>query len=83
MRAKKLAEFDKIKALILLKKQERGYTYQDLAGMAGITRQTFARMMIGKATDEWPLGAILSICSALEISGAALWDAIDYERRNE
>ena len=81
MKAKTLAEYDKIKALILLKKKELNMTNQDIAEMVGITRQTFGRMMCDRSTDEWPFGDLVSVCQALDISQAAFYDAIEYESR--
>lgn len=83
MKAKTLAEYDKLKALILLRKAELGMTNQEIAEQSGIVRQTFARMMNLKSTEDWKLGMIMSVCSALEISPEAFYEAIEYERRNE
>lgn len=81
MKAKTLAEYDKLKALILLRKKELGMTNQDIAEDVGITRQTFARMMCDRSTDDWAFGAIIAVCQALDVSPAAFYDAIEYERR--
>ena len=78
-----LAEYDKVKAIILLKKKELHLTDQDIAKMAGITRQTFGRMMTVKGSDDWKLGDIISICLSLGVSPEIFYDALDYERRNE
>ena len=85
MKARMLAEFDKPKALILLKKKEQKLTNQAIAAMAGITRQTLDRMMTQRTTDDWKLGDLINICAALGVSQEAFYEAIDYqhERRND
>lgn len=83
MKAKMLAEYDKLKALILLKKSELNLTNQDIAEMVGITRQTFGRMMADKTTDDWKFGDLVNVCHALDITEAAFHDAVEYERRIE
>ena len=83
MKAKMLAEYDKLKALILLKKKELNLTNQDIAEEVGITRQTFGRMMADKTTDDWKLGDVVNVCHALGITEAAFREAVEYERRIE
>lgn len=83
MKSRMLAEFDKPKALILLKKKEQRLTNQAIAAMAGITRQTLDRMMTKRTTDDWRFGDLVNICIALGVSPEAFYEAIDYERRNE
>lgn len=83
MKSRMLAEFDKVKALILLKKREQHLTNKAIAEMAGITRQTLDRMMTRKASDDWKLGDVIAICQSLGVSPEAFYEAIEYERRNE
>ena len=83
MKSRMLAEFDKPKALILLKKKEQRLTNQAIAAMAGITRQTLDRMMTKRTTDDWRFGDLVNICIALGVSPEAFYEAIDYERSNE
>jgi transcriptional regulator with XRE-family HTH domain len=57
---------------------ERGETQEDLAHRAGLTVAAFARIERGHANPTWT--TVRRIAEALEISLAALGEAVELER---
>ena len=58
---------DILKALIINKKREHGYTDADLAEMIGVSGPSMSRWMKYKHTSDWKYGHILAICESLGI----------------
>ena len=58
---------DILKALIINKKREFGYTDADLAVLIGVSAPSMSRWMKYRHTNDWKYGHILSVCDSLGI----------------
>lgn len=59
-------EVDKIKALILERKNALGYSRAKMAAILGVSTTTYWSMM-NRPIDTWELGEIKTMCKALGI----------------
>lgn len=61
-------ELDIIKALILLRKQDYGFTYEDIAKKIGVHPVWLRTLMTTKHTKEWSPDILRAVCRLLRIN---------------
>ena len=61
-------ELDIIKAMILLRKQDYGYTYEQIAKKVGVHPVWLRTLMTTKHTKEWSPDILRAVCRLLRIN---------------
>lgn len=69
---------DALKALILERQNALHKTDRQMAGLLGLSRNTWSCMIKQRHTDEWELGQLITICIRLGITAEEFKDRLIY-----
>ena len=69
---------DRIKALILERKNAEKLNDEQMAVRMGVSRATWQKRINHQHTDEWPLGQVMKVCKSLGIPIEEVRDATRY-----